>query len=383
MRGRSLRWILGLASPLVAIAALAAFPGRVDLVVVSAGPEAVTVEVDGTARGEVPPGGVLVVRVTGGKTTLRALGPDGGEVERLEAVLPGERFSVPPARVWDVGGRTAGWWLLSKGYGDQVDAAPPPERWTPPAERPFAFPSGALERVDAPFDAELAVRRGTTGAVRRALWTEHGLAREHPRRVVVWVHNPSQAPVDVVAAGEPRGQLAPHGVLKLELPAGEVALEAVERGPDGQEGRRFTAEASIDVPWLASPPAWVWNVGRLAGRYLIVGRRFGGEPGQAPPPLEVLAAPAGALFPVPDGLEPGLDEPLPDTSPTAGVRRALVTERAFLARSMRDAGPPADVETLLRARALLDEAAAGGATTAPPAPPADGAQGDGAQGRDE
>jgi hypothetical protein len=308
--------------PVAALATLPLLPRPVDVVLVNPLDVAVTAAPAGGATIVVAPREAARIELVAGHVSIEARGPDGAALGTVEGEAPARFLERRPTWVATLAPVTS-WWVVSKGYGDQRAAAPPPAPYTP-AGPLFALDPDLLA-VDAPFPEELRVPAGTTGAVRRALWSRAFVERTTAVTLVV-DDTGTGAPLRVEVDGAPRGKVAPWSTLTLTgVAPGPHRLRAQEVGPAGEPGHVWEVTGDLDVADPLDRPTYVWNIDGAA-RYVVLSRRYGPAPAGAPPapPLRPFSPP-GPLFRVPRAFYPGFDATLPDRW-RAGVLEALWSE---------------------------------------------------------
>jgi hypothetical protein len=320
-------------APLAGLAALALVPRPVELLVTNPGARPISVQVSGLPPVLVAPGTSARLEVTAGAQLLRAFDGD-TPTATLEASLSRSPLEPRPTWVWSVAPVESAFYALSKGYGDRdglLETAP----WVAPGAL-FRLPRsidghGVLPSIDEDLPKQVLLAPGeTTGAVRIELCTAAHLDRVAPRDAVLIVTNPVGSPLRLSVDGVDLGLVPIRGTLELKRPAGPVRLEALELGPQGQPGRLFRAEPTIEVDAYLRPAAvWVWNVGSLERRYVVVARVYGGSPEDAPPRPGAFA-PTAEVFRLPSGWYPHIDQPFPDTWSRRGALSVVWTYQHYL-----------------------------------------------------
>lgn len=325
---------LAIGTPLVAVTALLLLaPPRVDLVVVNGTGAAVVVAVGGRAPARVEAGAALTLEgLAAGRTRLVAqeapvvTGGRPALVEELAGDLVAGLGAPRPTYVWDVAAASS-FVVASRGYGDRKD-----ERSVEPfagarGRRLFVVPSGFVPGLDAAFPETARVSSGTTGAVRRAVWTRGHADQVGKAEVVLLVDDAVGSNlrlfVDDVEQAVIRGGTA---IAVGGVPPGRHALRAVEVRQDGVDlARVHTLEADLQAEPFAPPAVWVWNVAGAQREYRVEHRVYGED--RPRPATATLAAP-GELFRLPADFYPGVNCVLPDRWGRAGVLRALWTPLA-------------------------------------------------------
>ncbi len=171
-------WKLFTALPaLVGLGILAVLVGRaprIDLIVDNGLSAPIRVELHGEAVGDVQPGSTLRVEgIASGKLELAAAELAGeGRRFTLSEEAPAPRFGERRVYVWNVAGATPRYWIHWQGYGDLEGQHPDPQEFTP-EQHLFVLPAGLQPTLDVLHPKELRVPSGTTGAVSKALFSQH------------------------------------------------------------------------------------------------------------------------------------------------------------------------------------------------------------------
>jgi hypothetical protein len=157
-----------------------------------------------------------------------------------------------------------------------------------------------------------------------------------PRKIDLIVDNGLKARARIEVNGEVLGKARPYESFKIhDLQAGELSLVAVEIGPQGEEGKRYTLEGRAPAGFFSPRPTYVWNVNGETPRYWIVSKGYGERKNEPSVPFQ----PEGPLFQIPEGLLPELNGEFPLTvqvakesggeAATGAVRKMLWTERCW------------------------------------------------------
>ncbi|MCO5166948.1 MAG: hypothetical protein M9894_11345 [Planctomycetes bacterium] len=310
----------------LAAAAAVLLRPRADLLLVNPGPTPARVVVGGQAV-EVPAAGTLSLPgVPTGGLLLEAPG-----VAAIRSDLGGTSRPPHPTWVWAVA-PVEGWWAASKGYGDQAHQGESAAPFEAPGAL-FRLPPDFLPAVDGPLPEQVAAKRGSTGVVRKVLWTEGHVERARTRQARVLIFNSTRYLVKVETPKQVLAdELVPGGhVEAVDVPRGRLTLRAT---PVGVDHTVFEAEVDVEpgAP-LGDPTLYVWD---LSGQtpFWVVSRRYGVDPdaGEPAPGPRRFERPEGqALFRLPDGFLPHLDKKLPDTWHRAGVLHALWSDGFYSA----------------------------------------------------
>lgn len=291
---------------------------KVDLVLVNPGAAPARVVVGGKAV-EVPANGTLSVPgVATGGLHLEAPG-----VAAIRSDLGGTVRAPHPTWVWAVA-PVDGWWAASKGYGDQAHLGEAAEPFAAPGPL-FRLPPEFLPVVDGGLPEQVAAKKGTTGTVRKVLWSSGHVERARVRQARLLIFNTTPYLLKLEAAGKAIAEeVVPGGhVEAVELPTGRLHLRATSGLANHLD---FEVEAEIEPgPPLGEPALYVWDIGG-ATPFWVMSRRYGPDPesGEPAPKPRRFERPEGqALFRLPDGFLPHLDQPFPDAWHRAGVLHAL------------------------------------------------------------
>lgn len=305
---------------LAALGAYALLRRKVDLLLVNPSAVAVKVTVNG-APYDVPAAGQVLVAGVSPDLQLQA---DGVTL----AADAGAGAAPSKTWVWSVAPVTT-WWTVNKGYGDLIGAAPASTAFVPSSSPVFALPDDYGQLVDAPLPENASVKKGVSGTVLRALWSEAYVERTAPRRVMLVVHNDSPRELRIEQEGATLAALPADAVMHVpDLPSGLVKLRAVVVEPEGKDGQVYTLEADLQAaPPLSPTRVHVWDVVG-SSRFWVVSRRYGPDPDAegAPPPPTRFEVPAGAattFFTLPDGFFHELDAPFPETWPRQELLKFL------------------------------------------------------------
>lgn len=158
-------------------------PRKVDLIVDNGLGFPVRIFVNGEDRGPIESHTSRTLSsVPAGKVVLTGhqLGPEGQKGRDLET-LEGE-LSAPLFRqrrrayVWNIEGKTDGYWILTKGYGDQANKQFKPEAYVPPGAL-FVIP-GRCEPMLNDVPHQVRVKAGAKGTTRDVLFSNHRIQRE-------------------------------------------------------------------------------------------------------------------------------------------------------------------------------------------------------------
>lgn len=295
-----LRVGLVLLTPLIALAVIAARPRRFDLWVDNGGDAPVVVEVQGRSQ-ELPPRSTFLLEgLRGGRVELGWR--EGGAERREQVEVEAEPFSGRASWVWNVGDRTPRYWVVSRSYGTAV--APPPRPMDGPCKGVWRLPDELLGLDQAL--PEQVNSRGAPGAVRSVAWSEHHLASLAPPRLILHVDPGVTVPVRLAIDGRDVGTIPPGARFRSEdLAPGRHLLEATVVDANGNPGQSARIEADLSAEPLAPPAGWVWMPFQQRELW-IVAHALGEVPG--PLPRNRRFEPPAALFRIPAGIEPGLDE---------------------------------------------------------------------------
>ncbi|MCA8920373.1 MAG: hypothetical protein KDD82_01115 [Planctomycetes bacterium] len=315
---RRWRWLLVAGAPLLAVTWFALAPRRVDLWVTNGRPLPIEVRVGATPH-RLEPHQTLHLRVPAG---YRPLAGPGGVVR---ADLTASSIGPRRAYVWNVD-EQASYWIVARGYGERTD--PRPEPFSAPGTV-FPLPADFVPTVDEPLPEEVRVKRGQSGAVRRALWTEHYAAAAEPATLQLIVDNTGMADLELQIDGEPKARVAREAIHVVDsLTPGEHTFVALERGPKGAAGRRFEHRVTLG-PAAFTPRTFVWAPGNPAPSYALVAQSYGDvdelppvEPFQAPASWFVLPADVYSVNAFPETLAP-------PPGAKGAIARSLWTRRAF------------------------------------------------------
>lgn len=319
---------------LVAVTANTMLRRKVDLVLVNPSPAAVKVTVDG-APYEVPAAGNLLVEGVSPDPQLAAAGV---------AVSPGlSGAATAKTLVWSVAPVTT-WWTVSKGYGDQLGKAPATTAFVPSSSPVFALPDDYLPLIDAPLPENASVKKGVTGTILRALWSDDYATRTTPPQVALVVHNDSTDSLRVEINGVVAATLPANAVMHVpEQAAGPVRLRAVVEA-DGKDGKEYALSVTLTpAPPLSPSAVYVWDVTGTS-YFWVASRRYGVNPdadGPAPAPalFEVPAGFDSTFFRLPEGFFHEVDATYPDTWHRQEVLKFLWCEK-FLAKTIPMEIPP-------------------------------------------
>tara|TARA_R110002072_G_scaffold262614_1_gene421414 strand:+ start:996 stop:1790 length:795 start_codon:yes stop_codon:yes gene_type:complete len=165
------------------VAAIVVFlPRKVDLIVDNGLGAPIRIFVNGKDRGRIEPHDNRVLSsVPAGPVVLTGheLGPEGQEGRGFEA-LEGE-LSAPLFRqrrrayIWNVEGKTEGYWITTHGYGDQSDKTFKPEAYVAPGPL-FVIP-GRCEPLLNDVPKQVRVKGSNTGTTRDVLFSSHRVQR--------------------------------------------------------------------------------------------------------------------------------------------------------------------------------------------------------------